>query len=204
MPSSSAPRDSLELLRDDAWMRGHYHVRGMARREIARLLGVADSTVGYWLERHGIDRRTVREARGAQAERTRPPELADRGWLHDRIHIDHLSISAIGGLIGVSPSAVRTAMRRLGVESVEEILADRDRLGEWVNRDGVPAVAAAVGRSASTVYRRLKAHRLRTDGTPHDCEPPVPMSAARGTEWLIAVDSVRERTSITDQRGADR
>lgn len=184
MGASSASPESLRRLRDAAWLRGQYS-DGKSRRDIARLLGVADSTVGYWLDRHSISRRSAVRARREIFERARPPELADAEWLRRRVHTDHLSITAIGELLGVSPAMVRGALSRHGIETARDMLGDADWLGAYVNRHGVAVVADMVGRTESTIYRRLKSHGLDTDGSPLHI-------GQEGSEWLIAADSVWE------------
>lgn len=45
---------------DREWLRQKYHKENMAQIEIAALIGVTCSTIGYWLTKHNIKRRTRR------------------------------------------------------------------------------------------------------------------------------------------------
>lgn len=48
----------LKLYRTEWWLRDLYHLLGMNTVEIAELLGLSDSTVYDWMDRHDIPRRT--------------------------------------------------------------------------------------------------------------------------------------------------
>ena len=43
---------------DAAWLRQKYHQQHLLQTEIAALVGVTVCTIGYWLKKHGIRRRT--------------------------------------------------------------------------------------------------------------------------------------------------
>lgn len=79
LPLSSADPQALSCLRDRAWLAGAYLADGRSRREIAADLGVAGSTVGEWLARHGIAVPTAVAARRARFDADRPDELDDAG-----------------------------------------------------------------------------------------------------------------------------
>jgi hypothetical protein len=42
---------------DREWLRQKYHDENMLQIEIAALIGVTCSTIGYWLTKHNIERR---------------------------------------------------------------------------------------------------------------------------------------------------
>ena len=164
MPVSSAPKASLDLLRNSDWLHAAYQERLLSRREIAKELGVAPSTVGHWMEVHGIQSRDSVTARQQNAASNRPDELDDAKWLFDRYYEDGLTLEAIGDQVGVSPSAVRSAMDRHGIPTRSKRLGDRTWLAFEVGAKGAVAVADQLNTSASTVYRWLKRHRLPTKG----------------------------------------
>ncbi len=43
---------------DAEWLRQKYHGENLLQKEIAALVGVKSGTIGYWLTKHGIRRRT--------------------------------------------------------------------------------------------------------------------------------------------------
>jgi hypothetical protein len=48
---------------DKAWLQKHYVDQSMSTGEIASMFGVTDSAILFWLRKHGIERRTVAQAR---------------------------------------------------------------------------------------------------------------------------------------------
>lgn len=164
MPVSPAPQASLDHLRDPEWLRAAYHDRRLSRRDIAKELGVAPSTVGHWMDVHCIQRRDSVAARRENAASNRPDELDDPKWLFDRYYEDGLTLEAIGAEVGVSPSAVRSAMDRHGIPPRSHRLGDRTWLAFEVGARGATGVADRLNTSASTVYRWLQRHGLPTKG----------------------------------------
>ena len=65
---------------DADWLREKYHAERMTLREIADLCGVTGTTIGEWMDRHGIERRDVREAQRPEGKHT------DREWLAEQYH----------------------------------------------------------------------------------------------------------------------
>lgn len=45
------------------WLRAHYVQQGLSTGDIAALAGVTDAAIIFWLDKHGIPRRTVSAAR---------------------------------------------------------------------------------------------------------------------------------------------
>ncbi len=46
---------------DAEWLRQKYHREKLHQQEIAAEVGVVTSTIGYWLTKHGIKRRSPNE-----------------------------------------------------------------------------------------------------------------------------------------------
>ena len=44
---------------DAEWLRQKYHGEQLQQQEIAAEIGVTTSTIGYWLTKHGIKRRST-------------------------------------------------------------------------------------------------------------------------------------------------
>ncbi len=51
-----------EIYRDKDWLIEHYVRQDLSRRKCAEMAGCIPDTISYWLERHGIPRRTISEA----------------------------------------------------------------------------------------------------------------------------------------------
>lgn len=52
-----------QLFRDKAWLEKHYVDQSVSTGEIALMFGVTDAAILFWLRKHGIERRTVAQAR---------------------------------------------------------------------------------------------------------------------------------------------
>jgi len=52
-----------DAYKDEDVLRELYHEKGLSLREVADVLGVVNSTVYNWMDRHGIDFRSKKEAR---------------------------------------------------------------------------------------------------------------------------------------------
>jgi transposase-like protein len=105
-PHPGPPARHPELV-DRAWLQREYVDQRRSFADIARQLGCDASTVGEYLALAGI------AARG-RSPASMPPELRDREWLAEA-YADR-SAEAIARELGVGATAVRRAMRKLGVE----------------------------------------------------------------------------------------
>ena len=56
-PYRTAPPD-WRPYEDAEWLRQKYHGENLLLKEIAEIVGVTGCTIGYWLKKHGIRRRT--------------------------------------------------------------------------------------------------------------------------------------------------
>lgn len=105
-PERHIPARHPELV-DREWLQREYVDKRRSFADIARQLGCDASTVGEYLALAGI------AARG-RSPASMPPELRDREWLAEA-YADR-SAEAIARELGVGATAVRRAMRKLGVE----------------------------------------------------------------------------------------
>ena len=105
-PERHIPARHPELV-DRAWLQREYVDQRRSFADIARQLGCDASTVGEYLALADI------AARG-RSPASMPPELRDREWLAEA-YADR-SAEAIARELGVGATAVRRAMRKLGVE----------------------------------------------------------------------------------------
>ncbi len=160
-PSS---RPATDRLRDADWLREQYVELGRSRSEIASLLGVAGSTVSAWLWRHDIPMRDPAAGRRLLAARERPRVLDDADLLREEYRATP-SLTALADRYGVSPSTVRSAMRRHGIPTRTELLSDRAWLGARLRSVGVEGVSARLSVNPTTVYRWARRLGLTPDGS---------------------------------------
>ena len=92
---------------DRRWLRREYVDKRRSLADLARQFGCDSSTVRDYLVRAGIPTR-------GPATDAMPAELRDRDWL-EAAYADR-SAEAIARELGVGATAVRRAMRKLGVE----------------------------------------------------------------------------------------
>jgi hypothetical protein len=59
-PHKNAPPE-WRPYEDAGWLRQKYHGERLFQQEIAAEVGVAPCTIGYWLTKHGIERRSSYE-----------------------------------------------------------------------------------------------------------------------------------------------
>lgn len=104
-PPNTLHRSVPELL-DANWLRSRYVTDGAGMPSIARELRVSPRTVWWALRRHGIPTRP-------RSQDSRPAELNDKRWLAEAVR--SRSYRSIAAELGVSPSTVLRATRRLGI-----------------------------------------------------------------------------------------
>lgn len=99
-------------LRDREWLKTEYWERGKTATEIGEELGVYDSTVNRWLDRHDIEKKGQSVARaGEEIE-----QLEDAEWLRKQYYERELSTVEIAEKVGVTSRCVNDWMQRHGIE----------------------------------------------------------------------------------------
>jgi len=93
-------------LQDESWLRTQYCARGRSMSDIADEVGVTRTTVGNWIERHGIPSR----GRGRTSIIESYPTLTDEAWLREQYVVNGLTLAEVGDKLGVSQSVVRKAL----------------------------------------------------------------------------------------------
>ena len=81
---------------------------GLSLAEIGRRLGRHESTVAYWMAKHGL-RRTA----GSVMRRRRRSVASELEELVD----DGLSTAQIGGVLGRAPATIRRWLRKYGLQT---------------------------------------------------------------------------------------
>lgn len=101
-------------LEDRDWLYQKYWVEELSTVKIGKELGCSYGTVMDWMEKLGIQRRSLSEA-GDIMTPVRYPQLRDRDWLFRKYWVEELSTSDIAEELGCCPEVVGRAMRRLNI-----------------------------------------------------------------------------------------
>jgi uncharacterized protein YjcR len=102
----------VEPLQDEDWLRREYWDKGRTATDIGEELGVYDSTVNRWLERHDIGKKAHNVARTGEEIR----QLENEDWLREQYHGEVLSTVEIAEKVGVTSRCVNDWMQRHGIE----------------------------------------------------------------------------------------
>lgn len=163
-PSVIHSDGDVEPLQDEQWLRTEYGEKGRSTYEIAQTLGVSQSCVHSWMDRHGIERRGASVSRASGD--TKP--LQDEQWLRERYHEDRLSTYEIADLCGVTRPTVCNWMKRHEIEIRAPTDGDLDLLKDeqWVRREYIEKerttveIAETVGVDHSCVRDWMDRHGI--------------------------------------------
>lgn len=96
---------------EEAWLREEYHENGRILTDMANECGVTSTTIGDWMDRHGIERRDQRQAQ-------KPDEpYTDKDWLRKEYVDNTRSMADIADECDVSPAVVLKWLRRFNIET---------------------------------------------------------------------------------------
>ena len=109
-------RDSLALLLN----------QGLSLAEIGRRFGREESTIGYWVAKHGL--------RAANADKHAPRGRLDKPLLEGLVN-DGASVRTIATRTGYSPSAVRYWLKRHGLATLAAGRRPDGRRLRWEGSD---------------------------------------------------------------------
>jgi uncharacterized protein YjcR len=170
--STAKAEGEISRLKDEEWLREQYCERKQSTPEIANNCGVSPSTVASWLERHGIEMRTLSEER-AQGEVS---QLHDEEWLREQYCDQERSAVDIADELNLSHSTVRNWLNRHGIERRDRHSAHADgdieplRSKDWLQREywkkGRTAtdIGEELGVHGSTVNRWFERHGIEKKG----------------------------------------
>jgi transposase-like protein len=145
----------LDTVFTAAYLEEQYVQQGRSLGEIGRAHGVSGETVRKWLARHGIERRSVDQAR-----------CIDRTQLEQLYLRDGRSIAAIAEELGVSATTVTKRLDGFGIPRRparhRADVIEREHLErEYVERGRTMAeIATDLGVSPSTVRKHLDLHGI--------------------------------------------
>lgn len=181
----------VSTLRDAEWLREQYWDEGRNSNDIADELGVKGTTILRWMERHGIERRDMSEAK---AEGNVTP-LKDPEWLHERYVEQERSAHEIADELDVSANVVREWANDHGIEirSLSEANAEGDvtplRDADWLRerylKDGVEAtdIANELGVAVQTVVSWLEKHEIKQRSL-SEIQADGEITPLHNAEWL--------------------
>jgi transposase-like protein len=95
---------------DPEWLRHQYHELGKSTVEIAQERDVDPTTIGNWMKRHNIDRRSLSEAHMTRGIHQ------DEEWLREQYHEQEKSLYDIADECGVSAPTVFRWMTRHDID----------------------------------------------------------------------------------------
>jgi len=98
---------------DKDWLKGEYIDNQRATTDIAEECGVSSVTISDWLDRHGIDARSQREAQEPDKPYTR------RKWLAKQYKENENTMQEIAEKCEVTSAVILKWLRRFGIETRE-------------------------------------------------------------------------------------
>ena len=101
--------------RDESTLRELYIEKRLSTVEIAEQLDCGSTTVNNWLERHGIERRNVKEARAEGSKKKNQEERNRAGEMYE----DGMSPPEIARKMGRHEQTVRSWIKQLGIKREE-------------------------------------------------------------------------------------
>jgi transposase-like protein len=172
LAAKSSYSERTNLLYDEDWLREQYVERERTTHEIGDEIGVADGTVGDWLDRHGIETRSAREANlvSEHLYRDSTESLRDEEWLREQYCDQQKSQYEIADDLGVYRPTVDRWMDRHEIETRSqsdertEQLRDEDWLRvQYVEKQRTTReISAEVGVVGETVRYWLDKHGIET------------------------------------------
>jgi DNA-directed RNA polymerase specialized sigma24 family protein len=216
------PDRIMELLRDEEWLREQYVDEKRSTHQIGDELGVNGSTVGRWMEKHGIERRSNRVANSIRQSDVDLSQLRDADWLRERYWDEEMSAYEIAEEVGTTDNTVRSWMDRHGIEvraadlAYSMGLSDGDisdlRDGEWLRENYVEKersmseIAEEFDVSTVVVRRWLRKNDIETRSLSEATQginTEERTKQLRDKDWLLTEYSVRCRSApeIAQQLG---
>lgn len=94
---------------NEAWLQEKYHGERKTMQEIGDLCGVTKTTIGEWMDRHGIKKRDRREAQLPEGKHT------NREWLAEQYHGKKRTLSDMADECDVNPVTIMNWMDRYDI-----------------------------------------------------------------------------------------
>lgn len=148
--------DKDKAYRDEQVLRDMYHGDGLNQAKMAAEFGVGQSTVAYWMDKHGIERR------GNAERQVGHPRLNDAEWLRGRYHGDEMTITEISNQLDVARMSVWRALDRHGIERRSKSESQRKtRPHYFTKKDGYElAISSQEKVDGREIFASARIHRL--------------------------------------------
>jgi len=180
---------NVEPLKDPEWLHEQYNQNKKSSNEIAEELGLSGGSVLKWLEKHGIERRSVSEARAAG--NIKP--LMDEEWLSDQYHGQEKTRREIAEELDLSFDPVATWMEKHGIEPRSESKADGNveplKDPEWLREQYFEQekttyeIAEELGLHSATVRDWMEKHEMERRSQ-SEAQTEGNTEPLRNEEWL--------------------
>jgi DNA-binding transcriptional MerR regulator len=99
-----------KLYQDETWLSDKYNNEKKSTTEIANICGVSQTTVRYWMDKHGIERRSQTEAQITEGKHN------DAKWLREQYIENKRSMRDIADELGMSTSGIKKCLERAGID----------------------------------------------------------------------------------------
>ena len=205
--SEPAREEYDERYHDPEWLYQQYHGLGKDAYQIAEECGVGDTTIYNWMKRHGIERRSLSEAKRLDGPFT------DADWLREQYHEKKKSTRQIAEECGVIQGTIRDWMDRHGIESRSISEAKLNQYADTVlvtDVDESPLEAAPERKTVEVGNRRYEGPLTGLDATESsigDRNVEVIESPWRDGEWLReqyhglgkSISQIAEECGVSDR-----
>lgn len=104
---------AAEKYRSKKWLNQKYHKEKLATTTMAEILGCDPSTIQYWMKKHGIEIRTMSEAK------TEDKKYTDEEWLKENYIEKRFSTSKLAKMCDCTRSTIRFWLKRFGIKTRE-------------------------------------------------------------------------------------
>ena len=193
----------ITKLEEAEWLQEQYVERERSGPEIAEECNVHSGTVYSYLEKHGIERRSIIEARTGEADLEL---LRDEEWLRRQYFEEERSATDLAEECNTGSSTVYTWMERHGIgrknNSVARAEGNVEQLQneEWLReqytekeRSSVD-IAQGLGVSHSTVRRNMKRHGIETRSIA-EARTEGDFEQLQNRDWMYEMYVERTRTA---------
>lgn len=180
-----------KIYRNEDWLYEQYHGLGKSQGEIADSAGVTESTIRRWMKEHGIERRSMSEAKseGDTDLYTDPDWLWKQHWERGKTMVE------IGESAGVSGTTIKRWMDKHGLErrsnseaqsdGDRELYTDADWLREqyWDQEKTLVEIGKSAGVSDATIKRWMNRHNIETRSF-SEAQTDGNLDPLKDPEWL--------------------
>ncbi len=192
-----------KVYRSENWLREQYHNQEKSLSEVANEAGVSSRTIRRWMDKYGIERRSISEA---QTDGNVEP-LKDPRWVNKQYWDLGRSSFDIAEKLDVDPKTVTRWMDEHGIErrSVTDPLTDEQiellTDNEWIHNQyhkqnkSTTRIANEVGVSRTTLRKYMNEHGIARRSVSEAQLSKAQLSRLEDAEWLHEQYYSRNRTT---------